>query len=324
MLPGLFNFQPSAPFVEEPAAMRNFAIFGWALLAVALLPHSVEAGLKAYWSFDNTLNEATGNVTTPAFVEPGATAFAAGNVPTVGGSHSLNLLASGQRFRVPLQPVVDFNRSNSFTVSMWINPDSSGTAASTAGARIFDTRGTGAGGTQAGMQFKIIENIGGNQWTIDNATNWQFDNGSGTLVTGSGIGANFPDNTWHHLALAFDAVTQDAQYFVNGTPSGVIDLSAFTGDFAVLKDLSIGGEAYSNGSSLAGNSTQFFTGHLDELAIFDERLTNTQILQLASGTLQPSDFLPAPLTPEPMSLILWAAVAAGAVLLHLRRRTAGT
>lgn len=294
------------------------------LLAALLSGQTAFAGLKAYWTFDNTVADATGNVTTPGILEPLAApaTFSAVNVPTVGGTHSLNLTGANTRFHVPYQPAIALGKASDFTISMWINPSSAGTSGAGAGSRVFDIRGTGALGNFEGFQMKLVENVAGSQWVID-GNSIHFDDGAGTSVTAPAFGSNFPDNTWHHLALAYNSTTDQARYFINGNPSGPINLAPLV-DFASTNDLSVGSEIYASGVLMADNTarSQKFTGHLDELAIFDQLLTDTQIAQLAAGTLLPSEFLPMPLTPEPMSIVLWLAVAAGAALVALRRRCA--
>lgn len=78
-------------------------------------------------------------------------------------------------------------------------------------------------------------------------------------------GSRLPANTWTHLAATYDGITQ--KLYVNGTLAGSRPQSG-----AVTVS---GGKLRIGGNSIWG---EYFTGHIDEVRVYNRALTETEIL----------------------------------------------
>src|SRR5690606_27514808 len=78
------------------------------------------------------------------------------------------------------------------------------------------------------------------------------------------INANFPENTWSHIAVTFDS-NNDAHFYLNGDSLGAI---------------AGGAAASTNGNPLLvgyRNSLEIFKGKMDEIRIWNTARTKQQI-----------------------------------------------
>ena len=106
--------------------------------------------------------------------------------------------------------------------------------------------------------------------------------------------ATAPLGTWAHFALVRDVSANTWQFYVNGAP--LAGTHSFTNDPAgdgshPSFDVSIGRRG--------GFNTGFFNGHLDEIAIYDKALTQSQIETHYNAAV-----------PEPTSFVLCALIVA--------------
>lgn len=147
--------------------------------------------------------------------------------------------------------------ANSFWVSVWFYATGSLTTA-TSGARIFQTRGTGAAGSGvAGFQLKCYRS-GGNVLARD----CLFETGAGgniyAIPEDTVIGSTL---AWHHLFVKINRTTNFAHWWINGTYRGAVNGSTWsTGSMTTTRAAALG--ASSNTAY-----TQFFPGLIDDARI---------------------------------------------------------
>ncbi|BDS05739.1 hypothetical protein NT6N_07790 [Oceaniferula spumae] len=159
--------------------------------------------------------------------------------------------------------------TGTFTLMAWINPDST-----TGTQRIF---GTGVGGV-SGWAF------GTNGSTLRFTTNGRQDNNSPTA-------AGLTVGTWAHIAMTYN--NNIVEFFLNGNSLGIdADAGGFNEETA---------NNYRFGST--SNGQEQFIGEMDELKIYDEVLSISQIRAAA--------------VPEPSSTAL---LGLGGLALILRRK----
>ena len=160
--------------------------------------------------------------------------------------------------RVPDAPSLQFG-TDSLTAEAWIRPHSVPDA--TGGARIINNRGTGAGGSFRGYQFKIMDESG--RWRFGEAG---VDDATGNFMAYHGT-TTYSYNQWYHVAMVYEADSQLALY-VDGATDGTLAVGAY-GDISNSLPTVIGASIAHEGSE-AGDDRQFFDGVLDEV-----RLSNT-------------------------------------------------
>lgn len=118
----------------------------------------------------------------------------------------------------------------------------------------------------------------------------------------SGTTTGLNDGMWHHVAVVYDGT--DKLIYVDGAPDGTATnphggdaLGSTNPRWGIIGD---GSEATSpNGS----RNNLYYDGKLDDVALWDNVLTPTQIGDLASGAAGPADFGAAAPTP-PIQLSL--------------------
>ncbi len=179
-----------------------------------------------------------------------------------------------------------------FTLSTWIRP----TNTSSGDRTIFGNTDTN--------KASVILRMDGSELELGMFTggNW---NGSPNVNKTSGAG--LAANTWTHIALVWDG--DYATIYTDGTFEKSFNMANGTLDrqgVAPAPSAAIG--------AFNGDGAQYFIGHIDDFAIWDEALTSTQIMGLANETLTPS------VIPEPSTALL---VVGGlfASLLFSRKRT---
>lgn len=200
-----------------------------------------EAGLIANWAFQDNVNDSTGSYNATPVNSP---TYAPG---VIGQAISLN--GSNQAATVP-----NMGTYPNATVSVWVN-----------------TRDANSPGSQA-----IFHNTA----YADGTPHFLLEYGRDNTITGIIIdvrtaeiklnGSNSPiaENTWYNIAYAYDRSVPSLKLFINGAVVGTAG-----GNSAVnlnLENMVIGSE------STAGTSRPF-NGFLDDLAVWNETLTDAQI-----------------------------------------------
>jgi hypothetical protein len=183
---------------------------------------------------------------------------------------------TGNRFLAGTQDI-NVTAGNGFTWSFWAK-----SGADTAGV-VIGTRN----GTWHKLQFGEVDGTGFADFRYSSTGT---DNNNETST------ANFGDGSWHHVAYVGDE--NGVAIYIDGVKSG--------------GDTSLVASTY-NGQMEIGGSTRFseyVDVQLDDLAIWDEALTEARIIELAAG----GSVIPIP---EPSSTAL---LGLGGLALILRRR----
>ncbi|MDH3643251.1 MAG: LamG domain-containing protein, partial [Gammaproteobacteria bacterium] len=152
------------------------------------------------------------------------------------------------------------------TAMAWIEPASWG---NNGYGRIFD-KSTSPSATGDGWAIRLNKDNGGlnfGQGFTGGRGWWRFAESS----------INF--NTWHHVALAYDAssTANDPTVYLDGSPVAVTRVDTPSGD--IRSDASINLHLGNHASSAA----TFFDGKIDDARIYDRILDATEIADIAAG-----------------------------------------
>lgn len=240
---------------------------------------SAHAELVAHWPLDTDALDATGNGYDGAVVNGTVNFGEAGANANTGTSASF---PDTGRIDVPFDEALN---PGSFTVALWANAASSAGFASPVTSRD-DVPGTSVHGY-------ILYN--------DSAGNWNFWSG-----TGGGPGAWHQSggpvvalNTWTHLAISYDAVTETKSLWVNGviaatesspglySPNGTVEMEAFHI-----------GAGQDNGENF------YFDGQIDDVGVWDEALDGAVIQSIMDNGISSGLPDPALTTPNLVALDL--------------------
>ena len=220
----------------------------------------VGAGAFAYWNFDEggaaqTAADSTGNGRDGTL---GTTTGVEGNDPSwscVTGGNALEFDGSDDQVLVG-----DHDLLSAISISAWINWD-----AVTANEGIISKR----------TSTEVLGN-----WSLR-----MDDSGGGTLEwllwTGSGARQVFNSTSainsdgWTHVAFTFDEATNTAKFYINGALDNTT--TTFTNNMEDNpQDIIIG---------YAGQSSQYFDGHIDDLRLYDYALSQGEVTTLAASTV---------------------------------------
>ncbi|MDF1711861.1 MAG: choice-of-anchor D domain-containing protein [Akkermansiaceae bacterium] len=249
------------------------------ILVSCLTLGSAHAELVAHWPLDTNALDATGNGYDGAVVNGTVNFGEAGANANTGTSASF---PDTGRIDVPFDEALN---PGSFTVALWANAASSAGFASPVTSRD-DVPGTSVHGY-------ILYN--------DSAGNWNFWSG-----TGGGPGAWHQSggpvvalNTWTHLAISYDAVTETKSLWVNGviaatesspglySPNGTVEMEAFHI-----------GAGQDNGENF------YFDGQIDDVGVWDEALDGAVIQSIMDNGISSGLPDPALTTPNLVALDL--------------------
>lgn len=242
---------------------------------------SANAALVAYFPLDGVADSTTSSIDDIIDdASHGVTDGSAnnGNATWVNDATRGSVLFSptGNRFSAGTQDI-DVTTGNGFAWSFWAK-----SGADTSGV-VLGTRN----GSWHKLQFSVVDGTG--------FADFNFSS-TGALNNSSTATASYGDGSWHHVAYIGDE--NGAKLYIDGTLRG--------------GDTSLVASTY-NGVMEIGGSSKFSEDvdvYLDEIAIYDQALTESQIVALAGGA--------DPLTiPEPSTALLGAF---GTLLLMRRRR----
>ena len=159
-------------------------------------------------------------------------------------SNSYSGLFDGSGDFISVPTISALNAPTGFSTSCWFRPQ--GTVSNYAIL---------SGGSSSSNRFYI---------QLQTDTNIRYGNGSDfDDISISSVN----NSTWYHLATVHDGTSLEV--FLDGTSVGTTTVNAPQSGYGT--DFTIG--AY----RVAGASTAFFNGYLDELSIFDRALTTTEI-----------------------------------------------
>ena len=210
------------------------------------------ADLVAHWPLDGNANDALGNhdgsASSVVFGADGAAAHT-GTAAEFNGSSSTITIP----FDSDLNP-------ESFTLSMWANADSSSGFASAVTSRD-DVPGPITHG------YIIYNNNGGN---------WDFWTGDGDAGWDTLQGPSVNIGSWTHLTITYDSGTDTKSLWVNGALA-VSNNVPQSGSSQYATNGTIQSENFHIGSGADTGTQFFFDGLIDDVAIWDNVLTQAEI-----------------------------------------------
>ena len=252
------------------------------LLTGAFAASTASASLVAHWPLDSNSNDVIGGHNGDA---PGAVTYSdeGGNANTGGSA----VFDGTDGIQVPYS--ADLNPDN-FTVSAWVKPSTGASWNSVVTSR--EDNGTSVNG------YILYNSPDGN---------WDFWTGGG-----GGPGAwertidpnAFSQGTWSHLAITYDASTTTKVLYVNG-----VAVSTEVQSYVPNGTTPETSRPFNIGAGQDFGDGFFFTGNIDDVAVWDEALSADAIGSVMLNGVG--------VIPEPSSVLLFAF---GSAATFLRRR----
>lgn len=266
----------------------NRTVFSWRLLAslavVSLFAATeVQADLVGYWRLDGDLTDSSGQGNDGEAI--GDPVFSDDVSDQVGSGQSLEF--DGDDAVLLGNPAILNFSTNDFTISAW--------AKKPEGPRgnIYSNGGDNGGGIRSVL---AIGETGGAEAVV---LTLDVDQGDGakrqSISTDESDG--FPSliattDEWNHLVGM--RIGNESRVYVNGELADIISLREdppydLSGMSQLPSYLGVGASA---ASDPIGAFEKFFVGLIDDVAIWDEALTDEVIIQLATGQRGPIPFVP--------------------------------
>ena len=242
-------------------------------------PNPPSGSLIARYSFDNTLNDASGNGNN-------STMSSGSPVYVTGHFGQANNFTGANYVNVPY--AASFGTYTSYTMSAWINLNA--VPANGVNYGIFGTRGGSSPGDT--IDIKVTGTGSGNC-----KLHADIGSGSAWLTTAADYQANFTASTWYLVTYVVDNTAQLVSIYVNGTLTTSIPISGTPLFMQTGQYLNIGNDYY--------QSTELMNGAIDEVCVYGRALSATEVTQLYNGVNSGAGPLP---TASPVF------VASGAVL----------
>lgn len=272
------------------------------LCCIEAMAPTLEAGIFAHYTFDTNFEDDSGNSRHGTFVEDG-TGNVLGNsgISTTAGDYvfgggGLNIIGEAGALRDYVSvPSVSFTASDNFSISFWAKRAPGDTA--------------GSGPYQWDMVIGSTANTG-NFIALHDGSNSSADplpadgvlrfrtGGTSTSQQSDWLSINDTDTTWHHHVVVMDGTANTSSYYLDGTL-----VSTQTGKTNSPFSYNAIGAAYTAASDYD------FRGQLDEMWIFDQALTSTEVSSLMNVNA----------IPEP-SVFICGALALGSLVLSARKR----
>jgi len=223
-------------------AARVTGYFGKAVraveIAVSVPTDDITSGLVAHWPFDSDMDDVKGG--------HNGRAYGGAHISTSGspvGAGMLVLDGSNDYVRVNASTDLNFSENDSYTISLWVQFDSTSGKQSVLHKR---------------LGYSLESN--GNRWSYQG-----LSPSSSTYPIQSG--------TWYHIVLWQDGSTVSRGIYINGTLAK--DASAIAAD--VSKKLYFGAQ------DVGGTLSRYFGGKIDDVRLYNRALDLTEILVLCQN-----------------------------------------
>lgn len=230
---------------------------GLSINALAQIP---TVGLVAYYPFTGNANDFSGNNLNGIVTGAILTTDRFGNANS---AYSFN--GSTDNISITTNSLLDFQTANKFSLSYWINP----TSLSISQLNVILSKQTGSGSSQDGWNSNI--EINSNKYRIQNGT-------SSSSCTFSAASPIITSNLDYHIVQIYDNGT--SSIYINGVLADQTSCTALIGGNS--SNLLIGNATWTN------INTKGFTGKIDDIAIYNRVLTSTEVTQIYTGCIQPS------------------------------------
>ncbi|MFP4055548.1 MAG: LamG domain-containing protein [Candidatus Brocadiia bacterium] len=236
-------------------------------LAMALAAPGARAGLVGYWSFDEgtglTAHDGSGYLNHGTLANMSDGEWEPGHTGAP-GDFCLHFDGGDDVVRVPDSPSLSL--TGDLTIAAWLHGD---------GPSFSGNRNIVAKDSNDAYRFRV-DASGGQLWLL-------LNDGTGHQLHPSGVTP--PSGSWHHVATTVDFADQKVRFYLDGNLARQMDTTkssiADTGGGLTIGSYSWGG-------------SEVFDGLLDDVAVYDQRLSNDQVRALATGTAPPEVFGPPP------------------------------
>ncbi len=241
--------------------MHQFKKSSAVLVAMTLLAFTLplKAELVGYWSFDGDLKDSS--LTKNDAVDKTDKVAYTDDVPSGIKSQKAISLANQAAVRVPNQAGLMDGKAMSISVWFKAAADSPGSW-----TRIL-SKSAKVGQDSVGVEIQRVNQTAGLQLRVD--TPEQFNRG---ILLGEQL-----NNQWHHMVITIDGDVMMIYLDGKASKHGL----RITKTLANPADLVIG--------SASVESQRFFTGMIDDLAVWDSVLTDQQVNALKDGSKTPLD-----------------------------------
>lgn len=163
----------------------------------------------------------------------------------------------------PHQTFLDISSNDTFTQMLWVKFDGS-TGVS---QRIVDWRGTGSIGTVSGFQLATSPS------SVGGLNNTFVDDGSGNYARISTTDYGLFDGNWHHVAITWNGTTQELKLYIDSIFKETATVTGTVGAISSTLPIRFGRAANDN-------TTEDFSGYVDEAIFFTSELTSNDILTI--------------------------------------------
>jgi len=214
-----------------------------------------DANLQGYWRFENDVTDTSSN--SYDLTASGTPTYTSGKF-----NQSIVLNGSSQYAEIADASASNLEISSDQTWSVWVNPD---TIPSSYGYRIIHKAKLSNAGNRHEMY--IDHNDPGDVvfWLGGLTTNFN-------VVSSNKVSAG----QWNHIAGVYDSSSNKLKVFVNGIKTEAT-ASGTAGDSDA--NFVIGASRFGSGDSIA----QWFDGQIDDIAILDRALSDTEVLEIYKG-----------------------------------------
>jgi len=225
------------------------------------------AGCQALYQFENNTNDSSSNSYNPT--SEANTAFPTSSPAPKFGTSSLYLDGSTTYVNgIPIGLMTKLRTAAQFTVSVWINPK---------------TRPSGSGYSGGDVIVKFIDDIYLSIY-LDAELTLNY-----SIVPSLGVYIESPQTTsvatvnlneWSHICLT-GSVANGIKFYINGVPE--VYNPSWPGTFIYYNNVNYKTNGLTaNYPSLPGNPTKVLDGNLDNLRVYDNELTQSQVLELTN------------------------------------------
>ncbi len=175
--------------------------------------------------------------------------------------------------RVFLDSRPDIAANAGITLAAWVNPETTHARGNNPDPKFAHIIALGAYGDNPIVTLELSQPVALEQKRVHG---WIEGNGADTQYEITGLG-NVAAGAWTHIAITYDRVNNEAKTYINGYPDNTIGISGVDDG---LLEFSASGMYGQVGGGIATHHDATFLGMLDEVCVFDEVLTQPQVLAL--------------------------------------------
>jgi hypothetical protein len=236
----------------------------------AVVDFPAGAGCQALYQFENNTNDSSSNSYNPT--SEANTSFPTSSPAPKFGTYSLSLNGSTTYVNgIPSGLTTKIRTAGQFSISVWINPK---------------TRPSGSGYSGGDNFIKLLDDIYLSIF-LDEELTLNY-----SVIPSPGVYIEYPQtqsvrrinlNEWSHICLTGSA-TNGIKFYINGQQETYNP--SWPGTFITYTDSNYKTNGLTaNYPNLPGNPTKVLDGNLDNLRVYDNELTASQVLELTNTNL---------------------------------------